>query len=137
MPRISEMLMPVTSTFWSAPFTSSSWNGLMTAVTSFMRCAPGSGTDSGSASAGGSARSRDPLHHRFSVVVGDLGVLGEVEADDLVLLGDPDAHQGVHHLQDGVGHAEREGDGDDGGEQLLEEQGQATAVEQAGPERAT
>src|SRR3954451_6124497 len=80
----------------------------MTAVISFM----------GSPSSGGA-------------VVGGLGVLSEVEARDLFLMTDSDTDRPLEHEHDAERQRERPDDGGGVGEQLLAEQPEPTALEEA------
>ena len=65
-----------------------------------------------------------------------LGVLGEVDAAELVVLGDSEADGHVDQLADDVGHHEREGADRQHGHSLLAQQGDVTVgVEQAAVER--
>src|SRR5215213_2320135 len=107
--------MPWTPAALRASFTSSSLNGLMTAVICFMSVplVVPAGSDV------------------VSQVVPGLGVLGLVEPGELVGLGDPQPDRGVDHLADDQRDQEGERDRDHGGDELVHEQRGAAAEEQA------
>src|SRR5712691_13241099 len=58
---------------------------------------------------------------RASQYIGRLRVLGEIEARHFVLLGHPQPHDGVQHLEDDRGHHKAQDPGHDDGDELYPE----------------